>query len=33
MLADVPRILSLTPEDRLREVANASRFTAAVRRA
>jgi transcriptional regulator with XRE-family HTH domain len=33
MLADVPRILRLTPEDRLREVANASRFTAAVRRA
>jgi hypothetical protein len=26
MLADVARILSLTPEDRLREVANASRF-------
>ncbi len=33
MLEDVPRILSLTPEERLREVANASRFTAAVRRA
>ena len=33
MLADVRRILSLTPEQRLREVANASRFTAAVRRA
>lgn len=33
MLADVPRILSLTPEERLREVANASRFVAAARRA
>ena len=33
MLDDVPRILSLTPEQRLREVANASRFAAAVRRA
>ena len=33
MLADVRRILSLTPEQRLREVANASRFTAQVRRA
>jgi len=33
MLADVPRILSLTPEERLREVANASRFIAAARRA
>ena len=33
MLADVARILSLTPEDRLREVANISRFvSAAVRR-
>lgn len=32
MLADVPRILSLTPEQRLREVANASRFIAAARR-
>jgi len=33
MLADVPRILGLTPEERLREVANASRFAAAARRA
>jgi transcriptional regulator with XRE-family HTH domain len=33
MLADVPRILSLTPEERLREVANASSFFAAARRA
>lgn len=33
MLADVPRILSLSPEQRLREVANASRFIAAARRA
>ena len=32
MLAEVARILSLTPEDRLREVANASRFIAAARR-
>lgn len=32
MLADVPRILSLTPEERLREVGNASRFIAAARR-
>jgi transcriptional regulator with XRE-family HTH domain len=32
MLADVPRILSLSPEERLREVANASRFLAAARR-
>jgi transcriptional regulator with XRE-family HTH domain len=31
MLADVPRILSLTPEQRLREVANASRFIANAR--
>jgi transcriptional regulator with XRE-family HTH domain len=28
MLSDVPRILSLTPEDRLEEIANVSRFTA-----
>jgi len=33
MLDDVARILSLTPEARLREVANASRFASAVRRA
>lgn len=33
MLDDVSRILSLSPEARLREVANASRFLAAVRRA
>ena len=33
MLEDVPRILSLTPEDRLREVANLSRFETAARRA
>jgi transcriptional regulator with XRE-family HTH domain len=33
MLDDVARILSLTPEERLREVANASRFASAVRRA
>ena len=32
MLDDVPRILSLTPEQRLEEVANVSRFTSAVRR-
>lgn len=33
MLADVARILRLTPEERLREVANAARFVAAARRA
>lgn len=33
MLADVKRILSLTPEERLNEVANTSRFASAVRRA
>jgi transcriptional regulator with XRE-family HTH domain len=33
MLGDVARILALTPEDRLREVANVSRFAAEVRRA
>ncbi len=33
MLADVARILRLTPEGRLREVANAARFVAAARRA
>ena len=33
MLADVARILCLTPEQRLREVANAARFVAAARRA
>lgn len=33
MLADVARILSLTPEERLREVGNAARFVAAARRA
>jgi len=32
MLADVARILRLTPEERLREVANASRFVTAARR-
>lgn len=32
MLDDVRRILSLTPEQRLREVANLSRFEAAARR-
>ena len=33
MLADVARILSLTPEERLREVGNLSRFVSAARRA
>lgn len=33
MLDDVPRILSLTPEERLLEVANLSRFESSVRRA
>lgn len=33
MLADVARIMGLTPEERLREVANAERFAAAARRA
>jgi len=32
MLDDVARILALTPEERLREVANASRFLARARR-
>jgi predicted transcriptional regulator len=32
VLDDVPRILSLTPEDRLREVAQVSRFFSAARR-
>ena len=32
MLEDVERILSLTPEERLREVANLSRFEAAAKR-
>jgi transcriptional regulator with XRE-family HTH domain len=32
MLYDVERILRLTPEERLREVANLSRFEAAARR-
>lgn len=32
MLDDVPRILRLSPEDRLREVAQVSRFIAAARR-
>jgi transcriptional regulator with XRE-family HTH domain len=32
MLDDVPRILSLTPEQRLLEVRNVSRFEAAARR-
>lgn len=31
-LDDVPRILALTPEERLREVANVARFLSAVRR-
>jgi transcriptional regulator with XRE-family HTH domain len=31
-MADVPRILSLSPEDRLREVANLSAFVAGARR-
>jgi transcriptional regulator with XRE-family HTH domain len=33
MLDDVARILAMTPEDRLREVANAGRFLSAARRA
>lgn len=33
MLDDVPRILSLTPEERLLEVRNVARFEAAARRA
>ena len=33
MLEDVARILALTPEQRLREVGNVSRFAAAARRA
>ena len=33
MLDDVSRILALTPEDRLREVGNVSRFEAEARRA
>jgi hypothetical protein len=33
MVADVARILSLTPEERLREVGNAARFVAVARRA
>jgi transcriptional regulator with XRE-family HTH domain len=33
MLDDVPRILALTPEQRLEELASASRFVAAARRA
>lgn len=32
VLDDVPRILALTPENRLREVANLSRFVSAGRR-
>ena len=32
MLDDVARILSLTPEQRLREVGNASRFESSARR-
>jgi len=32
LLDDVPRILRLTPEERLREVAQVSRFIAAARR-
>ncbi|MGE0157971.1 MAG: multiprotein-bridging factor 1 family protein [Gemmatimonadales bacterium] len=31
-LDDVPRILALTPEERLREVGNVSRFVSAARR-
>lgn len=33
LLDDVPRILALSPEDRLREVGNLNRFAAVVRRA
>ena len=33
MLEDITRILALTPEDRLREIRNLSRFTAEARRA
>jgi transcriptional regulator with XRE-family HTH domain len=33
MLEDIGRILALTPEQRLREVGNVSRFAAAARRA
>jgi transcriptional regulator with XRE-family HTH domain len=33
VLDDVPRILRLTPEDRLREVGNVNRFASAARRA
>jgi transcriptional regulator with XRE-family HTH domain len=33
MLEDVPRILRLTPEERLRELKNAARFFAAAKRA
>lgn len=33
ILADIPRILRLTPEQRLLEVASVSRFTASARRA
>ncbi len=32
MLDDVPRILALSPEERLREVAHVSRFISAARR-
>lgn len=32
LLDDIPRILRLTPEERLREVAQVSRFVAAARR-
>jgi hypothetical protein len=32
LLDDVPRILRLTPEERLREVAQVSRFISAARR-
>lgn len=32
MLEDVPRMLRLSPEDRLREVASAARFAASARR-
>lgn len=33
MLEDVPRILRMSPEERLREVGNVARFVAAARRA
>jgi hypothetical protein len=33
LLDDIPRILALSPTERLREVANISRFAASARRA